>query len=250
METTPSKTPSQVSTLENKEITGGAFSNNTQSGTIGLNLTKQDSTQISIPDINPIQTVGGSISNGNLKISVNGVESDPIDISNGMPSTSSASVHIYSFSHDVESASGNAYYCNIYPQTSLSFFNKNTAVAVDRFTTQGVDTKINTSNSYSFSNNVYTTLSVEGEITAPSNFTANLFFQIPNSSFYMRYLIDEDKISENSYRCESIEVYIEDSKFIYAKMDLMDSIYASTNLSSAKLVFDDSQVQCIINTNV
>ena len=66
----------------------------------------------------------------------------------------------------------------------------------------------------------------------------------------MRYLIDEDKISENYYRCESIEVYIEDSKFIYAKIDLMDSIYASTNLSSAKLVFDDSQVQCIINTNV
>ena len=62
------------------EITGGAFSVNPSSGTLGLSLTRYGAGAITVPEINPVQSVSGIVDNEGLVISVNGLESEPIDI--------------------------------------------------------------------------------------------------------------------------------------------------------------------------
>ena len=58
----------------------GTFSVNPSLGTIGLSLTRQALGTIVVPEINPVQSVNGTVSDGKLKISVNGVESGDIPL--------------------------------------------------------------------------------------------------------------------------------------------------------------------------
>ena len=52
---------------------------------MGLSLTRQGMDAISVSAVNPVQSVTGEVSNGNLKIAVNGVESGDIPLPENTP---------------------------------------------------------------------------------------------------------------------------------------------------------------------
>ena len=176
-ETGLSKTPSQVSTLQNGQITEGAF--NLSGQNLGLTLNRSVG-NISIPSVTLPQSSGAnsvnvSISGNKLTVKVDG-HSDSVTL----PSSSSATIEIDHF--EVSSTpTGSSQTWDMYRRYEYSsdqFFSNNTAVSFTFYDRQG--SYSNSKYSGSIGSGTHTLMNSGVTVDAPSNFTATI--QIGSSS--------------------------------------------------------------------
>lgn len=102
----------------------GTFSVNPSLGTIGLSLTRQGLGTIVVPEINPVQSVEGTVSDGMLKISVNGIESGDIPL----PEIEIETINVNNLIENVEFTTGLAMTRTICP--NIAFIEKNNTIGI------------------------------------------------------------------------------------------------------------------------